>query len=475
MVRAASAPPSPPAAGAGSPAAGRTSGRSHRSARRRRRGTGWSAGPRGRRAARPRAGSRTSSTNWSSTKWLLGPDRAEPQPGQREREPRQLAPASGRRLPTAPGRPGRPPRPAPARPASTPYRSAANSRAAGRRPRRRRVWTVRAAGPAGTGSAPAPAGRSLSIGRAVRPVAVQRDQRHPAVDRGAGEGRPDRVGGGDGDARGHLQLGLVVEVRQHDGRRGQVDLGRAAARGAPAPPRSAGSSGLSNTRGPECGPAERTSISTRISFLVGTPAAAAGRSGPELVRAAVVVAARAGTGVRRRRVVEPGRAEAVRVQLPGRGGVGRVDRGRAGQQVEVLAGGTGEARVALQAMGFLARVRRPERGQCAVAGLPPDELDRARGQVDQVVVDRGAADGQRVDPDVRRVRGELMPLSALTLFATVQPEEPVVPSRLIPAVTFRRPCCRRSPSSARPGRRSRGRRWCRRRSRRPCCSGWWSG
>ena len=34
------------------------------------------------------------------------------------------------------------------------------------------------------------------------------------------------------------------------------------------------------------------------------------------------------------------------------------------------------------------------------------------------------------------VRGELMPLSTLTLFATVQPEDPVVPSRLIPAVTF---------------------------------------
>ena len=29
-----------------------------------------------------------------------------------------------------------------------------------------------------------------------------------------------------------------------------------------------------------------------------------------------------------------------------------------------------------------------------------------------------------------------MPLLTLTLFATVQPEEPVVPSRLIPAVTL---------------------------------------
>src|SRR5690349_13810358 len=136
---------------------------------------------------------------------------------------------------------------------------------------------------------------------------------------------------------------------------------------------SAGTSALSNTRGPPCAPAERTSISTRspVPARGGRP----GGSRPELVRAAVVERPRARSGVRRRRVVHPRGAEGVRVQLPWRAGVGRVDGRRPGEQVEV--GGAGEARVRLQAVLLLRGVRRPERGQRRVAGLAPDELDGA--------------------------------------------------------------------------------------------------
>lgn len=57
-----------------------------------------------------------------------------------------------------------------------------------------------------------------------RRVGVECHQRHAAVHRGAGEGGTDGVPGGDGDARGHLHLGLVVEVRKHHGRCGEVDV-----------------------------------------------------------------------------------------------------------------------------------------------------------------------------------------------------------------------------------------------------------
>ncbi len=59
----------------------------------------------------------------------------------------------------------------------------------------------------------------------VRVVRVQRDQRHPAVDRRAGQVGPDRAAGGDGHAGGQLHLRLVVEVRQHDRRSGEVGVG----------------------------------------------------------------------------------------------------------------------------------------------------------------------------------------------------------------------------------------------------------
>ena len=84
------------------------------------------------------------------------------------------------------------------------------------------------------GKLPAPCGRvrvaaSYFVEEApqcglARGIDVEREQCHPAVDRGAGELGPDGSERGDGDAGGHLEVMLMVEVRQDHGGSSEVYL-----------------------------------------------------------------------------------------------------------------------------------------------------------------------------------------------------------------------------------------------------------
>ena len=72
------------------------------------------------------------------------------------------------------------------------------------------------------GQAPAHDVEELRDGPLRRLIAVECHQGHAAVDGGARQRRADGLAGGDGDARRHLDVVLVMKVGKHHRRRGEI-------------------------------------------------------------------------------------------------------------------------------------------------------------------------------------------------------------------------------------------------------------